>query len=332
MKRAGQKYLGIGQILKSCEFPHSDAIGASYAFTMDNWNRMKKTLTLIFAGVAFFAYQGMAQEWLVPEDQKALSNPMEYNLSNVKKGKDLYLLKCKSCHGDAGKNNALPLVPPPPDVTSDVMQTNTEGELFYKITRGRGGMPQFEASISEDDRWRLVNYIMNFNPGREPVLVEAPPQKAKLLASVNETENIVEVFAEYEDKDGEYLPLDQTPVFVSARKAFGNMPIGEFLTDEDGSAEYAVPKELIGDEQGLVTLVVSLGEGYLVDPVILDAANVGQKKQVPQLIKKEVLWSTNENIQTWLLLSYLGAVGAAWLAIAYVVLQIFKIWRLGKHD
>ena len=118
--------------------------------------------------------------------------------TNVKKGKDLYYQNCKSCHGDPGKNNGLPLVPPPVDVTSEKMQKNTEGEIFYKITNGRGGMPQFKTNISEDDRWRIVNYIMNFNQKREPVLVDAPKAKAKLMASVNEKEKKVEVFAEYE--------------------------------------------------------------------------------------------------------------------------------------
>jgi mono/diheme cytochrome c family protein len=291
---------------------------------------MIKKINLIFVAILFIAHQGMAQDWLVPEDQKAIQNTSEYNLSNVKKGKDLYNLNCKSCHGDAGKNNGLPLVPPPPDVTSDKMQANTEAELFYKITKGRGGMPQFESTISEDDRWRLVNYIMNYNPANTPLLVEAPPKKAKLMASVNETEKKVEVFAEYEEKDGSFVILAETPVFISAKKAFGNLPIGEVLTNTEGRAEYTIPEELIGDEEGLVNIVVRLDGEYIVDPEILDAAKVGQLKQVPKLIKKEVLWSTNDNTQTWLLLSYLGAVGGAWLAIAYVVFQIFKIWRLGK--
>jgi len=293
---------------------------------------MIKKINLIFVAILFIAQQGMAQEWIVPEDQKALKNPSEYNLANVKKGKELFLTNCKSCHGDAGKNNGLPLVPPPPDVTSDLMQTNTEGEIFYKITHGRGGMPQFGKTISEDDRWRLVNYIMNYNPANKPVLVEAPPQKAKLMASVNETENKVEIFAEVEGKDGKYEVLADAAVSVSAKKAFGNLPIGEVLTNKEGRAEYTIPKELIGDEQGLVTVVVRLDEGFITDPVILDAAKVGQPKEVPKLIKKEVLWSTNNNVQTWLLLSYIGAVGGAWLAIGYVVFQIFKIWRVGKQD
>ncbi|QIA09703.1 c-type cytochrome [Draconibacterium halophilum] len=288
-------------------------------------------IKLLFVAFVFLAQQGIAQEWTVPEDQKNIENPLEYNLENVSKGKDLYVLNCKSCHGDVGKNNGLPLVPPPPDFTSNVLQANTDGELFYKITHGRGGMPQFETTISEDDRWRLVNYIRNYSPDTEPVLIEEPPKNAKILASVNEAERRVEVFAEYQNKDSSYVVLAEKPISIGVEKAFGTLPIGEVLTNNEGRAEYIIPESLIGDEQGMVTLVIELGEGFITEDVVLDASKVGQPKPTPVLIKEEVLWSTNDNIQTWLLLSYLAAVGGAWATIGYVVFQIFKIKRAGKE-
>jgi mono/diheme cytochrome c family protein len=291
---------------------------------------MKKSSIIVLA-VVFLSYLGLAQEWLVPHDQKNLENPIEYNLENVKKGKDLYIQHCKSCHGDAGKNNHLPLVPPPPDVTSETMQANTQGELYYKITKGRGGMPQFETTLSDDERWRLVSYIMNYSPDNEPLLVEAPPKNAKILASVNETEKRVEVFAEFED-NGKFVELTETPVLIGAKKAFGTIPIGQVLTNAQGRAEYTIPETLIGDEEGLVNIVVELDEGFIVDPVVLDAAKVAQPKPTPQLIKKEVLWSTNENVNIWLLFSYIASVGGAWAAIGYVVFQLVKIKRASQSE
>ena len=290
---------------------------------------MNKKLSFIVIVTLFFTTQVFAQEWTVPADQKNVVNPQTYNLENVKKGKDLFIKNCKSCHGDPGKNNVLPLVPPPVDITSEKMHKNTEGEIFYKITNGRGAMPQFKATISDDDRWRLVNYIMNFDPKREPVLVSAPPVKAKILASVNEQEKKVEVFAEY-DSNGKYLKLPNTPVLISAKKYFGNIEIGKVNTDENGRAEFTIPETLIGDEEGLVNIVVSLDENYISDVVVLDKAKVGQLKPTPKLIQKGILWSTNENIQIWLLISYIGAVGGAWLTIGYIILQIAKIKRLSK--
>ncbi len=291
---------------------------------------MRKKKNLLIIAILLMAVQVSAQEWEAPADQKAIKNPLEYNLSNVKKGKDLFYQNCKSCHGDPGKNNVLPLVPPPVDIASDKMQKNTEGEIFYKISTGRAGMPQFKATISDDDKWRIVNFIMNFNPNRQPLLIDAPKAKAKILASVNEQEKKVEVFAEYE-VNGAFTILPNTPVSISSKKYFGNIEIGKVNTDNNGRAEFIIPESVIGDEEGFVNIVVALDENYVAEAVSLDKAKVGQNKQVQKLIQPGILWSTNENIQIWLLLSYIGAVGGAWLAIGYVIVQLFKIKRLSKN-
>ncbi len=291
---------------------------------------MNKKTGLFITGLLFLSVQVLAQEWIVPANVKNTVNPQGYNLENVKKGKELYIKNCKSCHGDPGKHNVLPLVPPPVDITTEKMQKNTEGEIFYKITNGRGAMPQYKATISDDDRWRIVNYITNFSPKKQPLLVEAPSVKAKLLASVNEKEKKVEVFAEFEN-NGIFTKLPNTPIAINTKKTFGNIEIGKVLTDENGRAEFTIPETVIGDEEGYVNIVVSLDDSYVAGIVALDRARVGQLKQTPKLIQKGILWSTNENIQIWLLLSYIGAAGGAWLTIGYVVFQLVKIKRLSKE-
>lgn len=293
---------------------------------------MNIKINILLTVILFLSAQHVfGQEWIVPAEKANVTNPSEYNLTNVKKGKDLYLKNCKSCHGDAGKNNALPLVPVPPDVASEKMHTNSEGELYYKITKGKGGMPQFESTLSDDDRWRLVNYISNYKPNGNPVLVEAPPVKAKLMASVNETEKKVEVFAEYDEK-GTFVKLINETIIISAKKAFGNLVIGNAMTDENGRAEFNIPETVIGDEQGMVNIVVALNENFEFDPVVLDKAKVGKQKEVPKLIRGgEILWSTNENIQPWLLFSYLAAAGGAWLVIGYVLFLVVRIRKYSKE-
>lgn len=272
------------------------------------------------------------QDWIVPPEQSAVENPSEYNLENVKRGKEIYLLNCKSCHGDPGKNNPLALVPKPVDIASEKMHMNSEGALYYKITSGKGIMPPFSGTLSDDDRWKLVNFITNYKPGGEVLLVDAPPVKAKLLASVNEDNATVEILAEFENENAEYTTLDNVPVIVSSKKAFGNIEIGQALTNEYGRAEFTIPEEVIGDEEGFVTIVISMDENYDAQEVALEKALVGKKKEVPKLIRGEVLWSTNDNIQTWLLLSYIFAAGGAWMVIGYVIVQIVKIKKYSKSE
>ncbi len=273
----------------------------------------------------------LGQDWVIPDVESNVSNPSPYILENVEAGKDLYTLNCKSCHGDPGKNNPLALVPIPVDVASDRMHLNTEGALYYKITKGRGIMPPFEGSISEENRWKLVNFIMNFKPDGEMILVDAPPIKAKLLASVNEQNSTVEILAESEGENSTYASLVNAPVIISSKRAFGNIEIGKAVTNENGRAEYKIPENSIGDEEGFMSIVVSMNDEYEAEVVYLDKARVGKMKEVPKLIKDEVLWSTNDNISLWLLFSYLLFAGGAWAVIGYVVYQLVKVRRYSKQ-
>ena len=80
-----------------------------------------------------------------------------------------------------------------------------------------------------------------------------------------------------------------------------------------------------------MTIVVSLGEEYEVKDVVLENAKICMSKEAPQLIRQGIIWSTNDNLPMWLLLSYIGLVGGAWIAIAYVVFQIIKIRKYSKE-
>jgi len=292
---------------------------------------MVRKLKLFFAvGLLLLVSQLKAQDWVVPESALSVKNPLEYNLENVEAGKALFLKNCKSCHGDPGKNNALPLVPAPVDIASEMMQNNTDGALYYKISKGRGTMLQFELTLSDTERWSLISFIRNFNPGREQLLLDLPPVKANLLASFNDDESKVKVIAEYaEPKDGK-PEISDIPVIISVKRAFGDLTIGQAITGEGGRAEFDVPENIIRDDEGLLTLVVSLDDNFDTKEVVLKGAIKGKAKDMPEIIENGVLYSTNDRIPKWLLLSYFGVVGGIWLVIGYVVLQIVKVRRLSK--
>ena len=122
------------------------------------------------------------EDWPVPAEYANLENPVIFNNQNVRAGKDIWDKNCKSCHGDPGRYNALALVPPPPDASSDLMQDHTDGELFFKITYGRGAMPQFETTLSTDDRWKVVTFIRRFDPRNAGLLAEEELLKGKIYA------------------------------------------------------------------------------------------------------------------------------------------------------
>ena len=101
-----------------------------------------------FAAITILATlsQAKAEEWVVPADKAKKVSPFAFTPESKKAGEALYKANCMSCHGMPGKNNAIPLVPPPPDLAGTVAQSLKDGEFFYKITEGRGPMPSFKNS------------------------------------------------------------------------------------------------------------------------------------------------------------------------------------------
>ncbi|HXG16682.1 MAG TPA: cytochrome c [Calidithermus sp.] len=112
---------------------------------------------LALAGAAA-ATVSAQQEWKAPPEAKNLKNPVK-GVGNAKKTVEV---NCASCHGPGGKGDgpaAAALPPPKPaDWTSARVQSQTDGELFWKITNGRGAMPPWK-HLPEKDRWEIVNYI-----------------------------------------------------------------------------------------------------------------------------------------------------------------------------
>jgi mono/diheme cytochrome c family protein len=107
------------------------------------------------AGVPCVSAQG---EWKAPADAKALKNPVK-GTGSAKKNVET---NCVSCHGPGGKGDgpaAAALPPPKPaNWTSAKVQGESDGELFWKISNGRGAMPPWK-HLPEKDRWEIVNYI-----------------------------------------------------------------------------------------------------------------------------------------------------------------------------
>lgn len=292
---------------------------------------MRKCLFLSAAIILLLpGLRSFSQDWEVPADQQALKNPSVFNNENVKTGKELYNTHCKSCHGDPGKNNALPLVPPPPDVTSEKMLANSEGALHFKITTGRVAMPAFENTLTDDQRWKIVNFLKSYDPANAGLLVKEEPVKARLQGSADENSKVITLSAQALNASGEWVPLPNALLFIKAKRTFGSLAIGEAKTNGSGHAEFKFPEEFKGDQEGLIDLEMTLGEEFSSDPLVMKQVKMATPAEPENLFSHRVLWSTNPHTQWWLILAYLGVVGGVWLTIGYVIFQIFKIYKAGK--
>ena len=83
--------------------------------------------------------------WVAPESEKAKKNPLPADKKAIDQGEKVAKINCVSCHGPLGKGNgpaAVALNPKPADWTSKRVQDEPDGEIFWKITNGRGPCPR----------------------------------------------------------------------------------------------------------------------------------------------------------------------------------------------
>jgi mono/diheme cytochrome c family protein len=129
---------------------------------------MKKILFFVTitvcSGFGFsWLHDQQAKPWIVPENFKKMKNPVVSDVSSIADGKALWSTHCKSCHGAKGLGDgskASQLKSEPGNFSKETFQTQTDGEIFYKLSEGRGDMPNFKKKLPEaDERWSLVNFM-----------------------------------------------------------------------------------------------------------------------------------------------------------------------------
>jgi len=103
--------------------------------------------------------------WRPPESATAKPNPLANRPAAAAGGKKLFLRECAECHekdgnGIARKHSA--------DLQLPVVQQQTDGALFWKITNGDTGrgMPSF-SKLPERERWQIVLFLRTLRPAEQ---------------------------------------------------------------------------------------------------------------------------------------------------------------------
>lgn len=124
---------------------------------------IKFLIPIAVVALFFYAFTSPVQdEWVVPEKYVNMKNPTDPSV-DLNIGKALYKKHCQSCHGSEGYGDgpkADGLEGDLGDFSSEEYHEQTDGELFYKTSFGRGDMPEYTKKMPDDeDRWLIVNYM-----------------------------------------------------------------------------------------------------------------------------------------------------------------------------
>lgn len=109
-------------------------------------------------------------EILLPAEYASKTAPFIGNTSAVVAGKEIFDVRCVTCHGDNGKGDGLTgkgLIPKPSDL-SKIVKNSADNFLFYRISEGgamdpfNSAMPAFKSILSENQIFQVISYIKTF--------------------------------------------------------------------------------------------------------------------------------------------------------------------------
>jgi mono/diheme cytochrome c family protein len=101
---------------------------------------------------------------------KKQKNPLPYSADTLADGKEAFSHYCVACHGLDGQNTGVPFAenvsPPIPPLTSQEVQTYTDGQLKWILDFGiwPSGMPGSKGTLNDEELWSIVAYLRHLPP------------------------------------------------------------------------------------------------------------------------------------------------------------------------
>lgn len=289
--------------------------------------RNRLTILFICLFISSCGFHLVAQdEWQVPGSMDEKRSIITFDEEVQKDGEKIFSASCVSCHGNPTKSNFTPMAPPPGDIADASFQDQLDGHLYYKIEKGRGSMPAFENTFSQNEIWSLVAYIRSFNSSyvqKFPDMagIEIPQLSITLDYDVNVDKLVAKVV-----KDSATIVLGAS-VKAYVKGMFGNHMLGKTTTNEYGISYFDIDANIPGDEDGNVRVVVKATKGY--GTVTVEEYVAAGKP----MVKKSAtagrhLWSVAKKAPIWMIIAF-NIIGiGVWVVILYVIIGLRKIKKL----
>ena len=295
--------------------------------------KLKATIALIITAFCFLQATA-GNNWNVPADKKAKNSTFKFDANTVKDGESVYTKNCVSCHGNPTKGNSLKsLNPVPPDLSSAKTQELTDGELFYILNTGRVIMPSFNNVLSEVDRWKVIAYIRSFNKNYVQQVSTNDATKSQLVKAdidFNKNTNQLTVTVKANEKSGA-ISLKNDEIALFANRYFGRLQIGVTQhTSADGVAVFDFPKDLPGDKDGNVKLVVKVNDDTYGEILRLKTMKIGISTDKPALNEERAIWNVLAKAPYWIIILYTSGVLAFGCVLLYLLYSLNRLRKAGN--
>ena len=115
------------------------------------------------AVVTMLAWTNLAQTADTPQTKP--TNPVSFDVANLKRGRQYYTVHCIRCHGADGRGDTEMrefLKTPPADLSDDQwVYGGADAAVFRVVTQGATArdMPAFGQQLDTQQTWQVINYI-----------------------------------------------------------------------------------------------------------------------------------------------------------------------------
>lgn len=278
------------------------------------------------------AGNSFSQTATVPPEAKSKTAPFLFTLETVKNGEKIFYANCKSCHGDPGKGNYAKLNPIPKDPASAEYQKNTDGEMFFILSNGRGLMPNFVNTLNEEQRWHVISFIRSFNKNykQPPIKISGvvKTETAKMVLAYDSNKKMI--FATVTDSvAGIRKPLSDIAIKIFVKRTFGNLLVAEATTGKDGIGYFNIPNDIPGDSLGTLSLIAKTqGNSKELTGTITEKIGVITKPK--NILDKRAWWNINSMAPIWLITLYTMGLLGILSTVLYILFQLQKIKKINQ--
>jgi putative copper export protein/mono/diheme cytochrome c family protein len=151
--------------LRDSLLPPLGAIAAGIALVAAGCALRRLRWPAIAVGIAVIVYVIPSLKSLTTEAYPTTYyvSPVPFTAQSIAAGRRLFAAHCASCHGADGRGDgpaATSMTTKPADLTAEHIYGHSDGDLFWWISNGIGGvMPPFGPMLDDDARWNVINFI-----------------------------------------------------------------------------------------------------------------------------------------------------------------------------